>query len=229
MGKTVWGKGRRALLMEGLTLVEVMVGMLISAICLGTALQAYIGAVSIRAKSQQLNTAIAQMEADAETIRQLSKECLNPLDLKSLDCKNPKDLAIVCKGNYAQSLMKKVAEPDFTSASATSSHDERATKSFTESGSLASQNAELSTPQLFVFPTSSELPQDDQLMRKMDIAPDAPNVVKISYTLTRPSPLVNRQTPEPIASEEKLAKEADRITLAQLSLALMPSAALLCP
>jgi Tfp pilus assembly protein PilE len=229
MGKTVWEKGQSVPFIEGLTLVEVMVGMLVSAICLGTALQAYIGAVSIRAKSQQLDTAIAKMEADAETIRQLSKECLNPLDLKSLDCRNPKNLAVVCQGNYAQSLIKKVVRPDSTSESASPSTDERATKPSPESSSLALQNAELSKPQLFIFPTSSELPQDDQLTRKMDIAPDAPNIVKISYTLTRPSSLVNGQTSEPITSEEKVAKVADRTTLARLSLTLMPSAALVCP
>jgi Tfp pilus assembly protein PilE len=220
MSKTVQGEQRRALLIEGLTLVEVMVGMLISAICLGTALQAYFGAVSMRSKSQQINTAIAQMEADAETIRQLSKECLNPPDLKSLDCKKRTDLDKFCKGNYAQVLMDKVVEQDVASASASSSTHELATKISMESSSQTSQNSNLSTPKVFIFPPSATLSQDEQLVRKMDIMSEAPNVLKVFYTLTRSSPS---------NSEEGTAKEEKRITLAQLSLTVMPNAALLCP
>jgi Tfp pilus assembly protein PilE len=215
MGKIGWGKERKTPLIEGLTLVEVMVGMLISAICLGTALQAYIGAVSIRAKSQQLNTAIARMEADAESIRQMSKEM--------------KD----CNGNYVQALMRKVVEEDTASTRSQSadlqSAHSQSTQSSQKSDSLASEEPDSSTPQSFIFPSSPDLPQDQQLMRKMEFATDAPNVLKVSYTLSRPSISVSERTMEPAALAEKGSEAAGRTTLAQLSLAVMPSAALLCP
>jgi Tfp pilus assembly protein PilE len=210
MGKIDWGKERKMPHIEGLTLVEVMVGMLISAICLGTALQAYIGAVSIRAKSRQLNTAIAKMEADAESIRQMSKET--------------KD----CEGNYVENLIQKVVTEDTASAQPQSSQLQSVTSS-PKSDSLAVQKLDLSAPQSFIFPASSDLPQDDQLIRKMEVSPDAPNVLKVSYTLTRPSVSVNPQTSEPDAKAEEKSDNKGRTILAQLSLAVMPSAALLCP
>jgi Tfp pilus assembly protein PilE len=210
MGKIDWGKERKMPHIEGLTLVEVMVGMLISAICLGTALQAYIGAVSIRAKSRQLNTAIAKMEADAESIRQMSKET--------------KD----CEGNYVENLIQKVVTEDTASAQPQSSQLQSVTSS-PKSDSLAVQKLDLSAPQPFIFPASSDLPQDDQLIRKMEVSPDAPNVLKVSYTLTRPSVSVNPQTSEPDAKAEEKLDNKGRTVLAQLSLAVMPSAALLCP
>ncbi len=209
MSKTVQGEQRRALLLEGLTLVEVMVGMLISAICLGTALQAYFGAVSMRSKSQQINTAIARMEADAETIRQLSKECSDPLDSsEDTDCKDPKILARVCrKGNYARTLMSNVVKQDKVSTNQQS----------TES----SQKATLPLP---------ELSQDYRLRRTMEISSGTPNVLKVSYALTRSSNSAAQQTLEPVVSANQESAEAEsQKNLAQLSLAVMPNAALLCP
>jgi Tfp pilus assembly protein PilE len=189
MVKTDWGKRRRALSIEGLTLVEVMVGMLISAICLGTALQAYIGAVSIRAKSRQLNIAIARMEANAETIRQISRESKE------------------CTENHGQTLMKKVVAQD------TVSTNQQSTES--------SQKATLPSP---------ELPQDYQLMRTMEISPSAPTVLNVAYALTHSSSSAAQPTLEPSASANQESAEAEsRTTLAQLSLAVMPNAALLCP
>jgi prepilin-type N-terminal cleavage/methylation domain-containing protein len=172
MVKIDLGERKHTLRTEGLTLVEVMVAMLISAICLGTALQAYIGAVSIQAKSQQINAAIAKMEADAESIRQKAKE------------------TTACEGNYVQALMNKVLAPrtDPTPPETTESTQE--TKLF-----------------------SRELPEDYQLTRTMEISASAQNVLKVSYALTRPE---SAETGEPT-------------TLAQLSLTVMPSAALLCP
>jgi Tfp pilus assembly protein PilE len=208
MGKTVWEKGQSVPFIEGLTLVEVMVGMLISAICLGTALQAYIGAVSIRAKSQQTNAAVARMEVDAETIRQLSKECSYSPDSEDTDCKDPENLAKVCKnGNYAQTLMNKIVKQDSVSTNQQS----------TES----SQKTTLPSP---------ELPPDYKLRRTMKISSGTPNVLKVSYVLTRSFNSAAQQTLEPVAIANQESAEAEsRTTLAQLSLAVMPNAALLCP
>jgi Tfp pilus assembly protein PilE len=213
MSKIDRGERRKVFFVEGLTLVEVMVGMLISAICLGTALQAYFGAVSIRAKSRQLNAVIARMEADAETIRQMSKET--------------KD----CKGDYVQALMKQIVAQDSALNTSTQKHsDESAAKSSSlEHGSLVSESVDLSVPQAFIFPASSNSPQDEQLTRKMDVAPDAPNVLNVSYTLTRSSRSGDQQTLETAASGIVKTTAEDRVTLAQLSLSVMPSAALLCP
>lgn len=54
---------------KGLSYVEVMVSMLTSALFLSTTLQAYIAATGIKARSQQMNTAIASIQADVEAIR----------------------------------------------------------------------------------------------------------------------------------------------------------------
>jgi Tfp pilus assembly protein PilE len=176
----------------GLTLVEVIVGMLVAAICLGTALQAYVAAVSIKVKAQQMNTAIAKIDADSETIRQISQVPQNTPDK--------------CLGNYAQSLMNKVVERDTSSSTAIGganlSPDEA-----TVSPSPTSSSSP-SAPQSFILP---DLPQDYQLERKMAVDPNTPKVLKVSYILTH-VPQAENSPP-----------------LAQLSLAVMPRDALVCP
>jgi Tfp pilus assembly protein PilE len=205
MEKIDFRRRRRAVQSEGLTLVEVMVGMLISAICLATALQSYIGAAGIRAKSQQINSATARMDADAETIRQMSKETTE------------------CKGNYVQTLIGKVIALDTASAHRESSDLSKIPES------LASTPLDLSRPQVFTFPSLPELPPDYRLTRKMDVANDAPTVLKVSYKLTRPSRSVGDRIFESVALADDGSETEGRITVAQLSLAVMPSAALLCP
>jgi Tfp pilus assembly protein PilE len=177
----------------GLTLVEVIVGMLVAAVCLGTALQAYVAAVSIKVKAQQMNTAIAKIDADSETIRQISQV--------------PQSTPIQCSGNYAQSLMNKVVERD-NASTAIGGAD------LSPSGAAVSpaptSPPSSSAPQSFMLP---DLPQDYQLERKMTIDPNAPKVLKVSYVLTHlPRAAVVTSPP-----------------LAQLSLAVMPRDALVCP
>jgi prepilin-type N-terminal cleavage/methylation domain-containing protein len=195
---------RRAVHPEGLTLVEVMVGMAISAICLATALQAYIGAVGIRAKSQQTDAATAKMEADAENIRQMSKETTE------------------CTGNYVQTLIGKVIALDGPSA------DRESSESSETRGSSAS-TALVARPQPFTFPSLPELPPDYRLTRKMDVDNDTPTVLRISYALTRPSHPVSNRILESAALADQGHEMEGRTVVAQLSLAVMPSAALLCP
>jgi type II secretory pathway pseudopilin PulG len=87
--------GKRKLV-QGLTLVEVIVGMLISALCLSTALQAYVAAVGVGVKAQDSNVAIKVIQSDLEDIRQKAQE--------QSDC----SLQTSQPSGYAQKLMANV-------------------------------------------------------------------------------------------------------------------------
>jgi type II secretory pathway pseudopilin PulG len=78
---------------QGLTLVEVIAGMLISALCLSTALQAYVAAVGVGVKAQDSNVALKVIQSDLEDIRQKAQD---------RDC----TLETSLQGEYAQKLMK---------------------------------------------------------------------------------------------------------------------------
>jgi len=83
-------------LAKGLTLVEVIVGMLISALCLSTALQAYVAAVGVGVKAQDSNVALKVIQSDLEDIRQKAQE--------QSDC----SLQASQPSGYAQKLMANV-------------------------------------------------------------------------------------------------------------------------
>jgi prepilin-type N-terminal cleavage/methylation domain-containing protein len=83
-------------LAKGLTLVEVIVGMLISALCLSTALQAYVAAVGVGVKAQDSNVALKVIQSDLEDIRQKAQE--------QSDC----SLQTPQPSGYAQKLMTQV-------------------------------------------------------------------------------------------------------------------------
>jgi type II secretory pathway pseudopilin PulG len=83
-------------LVQGLTLVEVIAGMLISALCLSTALQAYVAAVGVGVKAQDSNAAIKVIQSDLEDIRQKAQE--------QSDC----SLQTSQPSGYAQKLMMRV-------------------------------------------------------------------------------------------------------------------------
>ncbi|HEY9825748.1 MAG TPA: hypothetical protein V6D19_09895, partial [Stenomitos sp.] len=93
----------------GLTLVEVMVGMLVSAGFLGAALQAYISAVEIQAKAKTANRAIATIQADAESIRQVAQQKPST----NSDCQ----LDPAVTGGYAERVMRQVKGQDETALS----------------------------------------------------------------------------------------------------------------
>ncbi|NJM74990.1 MAG: hypothetical protein HC852_03450 [Acaryochloridaceae cyanobacterium RU_4_10] len=82
--------------MQGLTLVEVIAGMLISALCLSTALQAYVAAVGVGVKAQDSNVALKVIQSDLEDIRQKAQE--------QSDC----SLQTSQPSGYAQKLMTNV-------------------------------------------------------------------------------------------------------------------------
>lgn len=190
---------------SGLTLVEVIVGMLVAALCLGTALQAYVAAVSIKVRTRQLNTAIAKIDADAETIRQLAQ---------SSDPSHP------CTGNYAQVLMTKVVALDAESAPIGGAELASPSPSPSDSPPEASPEPG-SSPSPYSL-LLSDLPPNYQLERKMAIDPNIPKVLKVSYTL-------NRLPPPPDPDAPPLVPPPQPTLLAQLSLAVMPRDVLLCP
>jgi hypothetical protein len=78
---------------KGLSYVEVMVSMLTSALFLSTTLQAYIAATGIKARSQQMNTAIVSIQADVETIRHIAQVV-------------PQACQLPASGSYVQQIME---------------------------------------------------------------------------------------------------------------------------
>jgi type II secretory pathway pseudopilin PulG len=241
----------------GLTLVEVIVAMLVASLCLGTALQGYVAAVSVKAKAKQLNKAIEKIDADAETIRQMAQGSTGS-----------------CGGNYAQALMSRVVatQGTTTTAQATQSattpdqggaelgsqssyyHHYRHSRDFEERSSSTKQSssddeASRSTAPVVsnTFPTNSsstqpqsdliasaDLPPDYELEREMQVDPSTPKVLKVAYYLTRPAASTTETDSAeshplaPAASADETVGET-RVTLAQLSLSVMPSDALRCP
>ncbi len=81
-------------------MVEVIVGMLVSALCLSTALQAYVAAVGVGVKAQDSNVAIKVIQSDLESIRQKAQE--------QSDC----SLQTSQLSGYAQKLMANVLGED---------------------------------------------------------------------------------------------------------------------
>jgi Tfp pilus assembly protein PilE len=84
---------------EGLTYVEIMVSMMISALFLSTTLQAYIAATAMRVRTQEVNAAIASIQTDTEVIRQIAQ--VSPKFAK--DC-------YPSSGSYAQQLMSDISK-----------------------------------------------------------------------------------------------------------------------
>ena len=259
----------------GLTLVEVIVAMLVASLCLGTALQGYVAAVSVKARTKQLSIAIDKINADAETIRQTAQ-------IPTYE--TPQKLKIKCDGNYAQALMDQVVEQDKvkqdeadqnTVAQTTPVQNQGGAKleqqsndpDYNQSGNAAGTSGTASstsassaaTPEKTATSTSippasdepvasslddtgdgptqpepyliasKDLPSSYKLKREMNVDPNTPKVLKVSYHLTRSaeSPATPSDSPTPAASAGETTDKP--VTLAQLSLSVMPSDALRCP
>lgn len=187
----------------GLSYVEVMVGMLTSALFLGTTLQAYIAATSLRVKTRDANAAIAAVQADVETIRQMAQV----LPSNAADCQLPPS------GSYASQIMQRVIakQPPETIVD-TSGHGEAPS-------SMIQQSA--------VLPMTG-LPGDYQMHRILSVDTSklpSEQVLQISYqVLYKPAPVKagDSDTPppaNPVSSETSIA---------QLNAAILPNAALVC-
>jgi hypothetical protein len=207
----------RCMGVNGLSYVEVMVSMLTSALFLSTTLQAYIAATGIKARSQQMNTAIAGIQADVEAIRHRAQV----VPKTTADCQLPPS------SSYVQQLMSNIKDND---AKLSQNQSPKATiGSILEVDSILKQSSTLSI---------QGLPNDYTLRRTLSLdtreVPSA-QVLQISYQVLRQSStsselaneLVKIQTEEN-DDQPRLASTQTETLIAQLHTSILPNAALVC-
>jgi hypothetical protein len=200
---------------KGLSYVEVMVSMLTSALFLSTTLQGYVAATGIKAKSQQMNQAIATIQADVETIRHLAQA----VPKTTADCQIPPF------GSYAQQLM-----------STAIAHDRAAFNSVLQS---QPPQATISDPILeeSTLTQSSTLPieglENYKMRRVLSLDKrEGPSgqILQISYQIIQQSALSQSMQPrtKENADQPSLTSVQTETLLAQLHTSILPSAALVC-
>jgi hypothetical protein len=212
-GKTLGSEpSKNDLSVRGLSYVEVMVSMLTSALFLSTTLQAYVAATGIKAKSQQMNTAIASIQADVETIRHRAQV----VPKTTADCQLPPS------SSYVQQLMSSVKDSD---ANAPQNQSPQATiGSIVEEDSMLKQSSTLPI---------QGLSDDYKLRRTLSIDKRevlAAQVLQISYQVLRQSTSFgftpNRT--EENSDQPQLDSTQTETLLAQLHTSVLPNAALVC-
>jgi Tfp pilus assembly protein PilE len=189
----------------GLTLVEVLVSMLVSALFLGTALQAYIAAASLRTASQQTQAAIARIQLDQESLRKLAQ--VRPQT--AADCELPP------AGSYARQLMDQVIAQDQELLSNLPNPN-----SVWGVGAVEAQAQSLR--QATTLPVTG-LPEDYRFQRVLSLdlsgLPTTEDTLQVSYRVRR---LQNDIGPSGESSQNVE-------TLAKLNTSVIPNAALVCP
>lgn len=199
---------KRCQRVKGLSYVEVMVSMITSAIFLSTTLQAYVAATGIRARSQQINTAIANIQADTESIRQMAQT----LPQTAADCQ------LSSSSSYAQQMIASVIAKD-TAALNVSPQSITSAIEQSEGQSVLQQST--------MLPISG-LPDDYKLRRVLLVdksVPPSAQVLQISYKVIRQS---THSQLEEDADRSKMLQFQSEIPLAQLHTSVIPNAALVC-
>ncbi len=200
---------KRCQRVKGLSYVEVMVSMITSAIFLSTTLQAYVAATGIRARSQQINTAIANIQADTESIRQMAQT----LPQTAADCQ------LSSSSSYAQQMIASVIAKDTAAYNASSPQPIVSAIEQSEGQSVLQQSTTLPI---------SGLPNDYKLRRVLLVdksVPPSAQVLQISYKVIRHS--THSQLEEDADRSQTLQLQSE-IPLAQLHTSIIPNAALVC-
>jgi hypothetical protein len=200
---------------KGLSYVEVMVSMLTSALFLSTTLQGYVAATGIKAKSQQMNQAIATIQADVETIRHIAQA----VPKTTAECQIPSS------SSYAQQVMSMAIANDRAA--------------FNNALQAQSPQATIGDPILeeSTLKQSSTLPiegLDDYKMRRV-LSLDqregpSVQVLQMSYQIIRQSASSGFMQPrtEENADPSPLTSTQTETLVAQLHTSILPSAALVC-
>jgi Tfp pilus assembly protein PilE len=204
---------RRCQRINGLSYVEVMVSMITSAIFLSTTLQAYVAATGIRAKSQQINTAIAEIQADTESIRQMARTFPKTV----ADCQP------ASSNSYAQQIIAAVIAKD--AAAYRVSPQPQSPEA--DIRAIAEREGQTMLRQSTTLPISG-LPDDYRLRRILSVdkrVPSSAQVLQISYQVLRDS--ADPQQREDANPSPSLQLQSE-IPLAQLHTSVIPNAALVC-
>jgi Tfp pilus assembly protein PilE len=189
----------------GLTLVEVLVSILVSTLFLGTALQAYIAAASLRTASQDTQAAIARIQLDQESLRKLAQ--VRPQT--AADCELPP------AGSYARRLMDQVIEQDQELLSSLPNPN-------STWGVGAVEVSAQSIQQATTLPVTG-LPEEYRFERVLSLdlsgLPTTEDTLQVSYLV--------RRLQNGIGTEGEGSQNVQ--TLAKLNTSVIPNAALVCP
>ena len=199
---------------KGLSYVEVMVSMLTSALFLSTTLQAYIAATGIKAKSQQMNTAIASIQADVETIRHIAQV----VPKTTADCQLPPS------SSYVQQVISNVIANDRAAFGMSSSNPSPQASI----GDLALGDSILQ--QSSTLPING-LPDDYKLHRILSVDQrevSSAQVLQISYQVLRTSTQSTDSQAEDGSDHPTSNSIQSETLLAQLHTSILPNAALVC-
>lgn len=195
----------------GLSYTEVMVSMLTSALFLSTTLQAYIAATSIRARTQQVNTAIASAQADAEAIRQMAQASPK----SAAECQLPSS------GSYAQQIMMDVIAKD-TAALNLAPQNQPPEAVI---GSLQQDEGQAVIKQQTTFLIAG-LPSDYKLQRILSVDKSklpSVQVLQVSYQVLRTQSQMEDNADYP--QSDSVQAET---SIAQQHTSVLPNAALVC-
>jgi hypothetical protein len=201
---------KRCLGIAGLSYVEVMVSMVTSALFLSTALQGYVAATSVKARSQQMNTAIASIQADIETVRHIAQVVPDAAECNRLP-----------SGGYAQRVMSTVISNDTNLPQNLA--PQATIGSIVEDESILKQSSTLPIQGLDEYKMRRTLSLD-----KREVP--AAQVLQISYQVWRQSASSASMQPqtEENADRPPLASTQTETLLAQLHTSILPNAALVC-
>lgn len=209
---------KRCQRVQGLSYVEVMVSMITSAIFLSMTLQAYVAATGIRARSQQINTAIANIQADTESIRQMAQT----LPQTAADCQ------VSSSSSYAQQMIASIIAKDTAANNAYPQPQSSQPQSSQPIVSAIEQREGQSILEQSTILPISGLPDDYKLRRILwvdkSVATSA-QVLEISYQVMRNA---TRSQREEDADRSQSLQIQSEIPLAQLHTSVIPNAALVC-
>jgi hypothetical protein len=194
---------------KGLSYVEVMVSMLTSALFLSTTLQGYIAATGIKVKSQKMNTAIAAIQADIETIRHIAQVVPDTAECSRLS-----------SGGYAQNVMSTVMNNDINLSQNQS--PQSILGSIVEEESTLKQSSTLPIQGLDDYKLRRTLSLD-----KREVP--AAQVLQIFYKVVQSTSSESAQIEaDKNADQPQLASDQTEKPLAQLHTSILPNAALVC-
>jgi Tfp pilus assembly protein PilE len=205
---------KRSRQVKGLSYVEVMVSTITSAVFLSTTLQAYVAATGIRAKSQQIKTAIATMQDDTESIRQLARN----VPQTAADCQ------LSSSNSYAQHIVATIADKETVAYNLLSPQPPFPPPITVV---LEPSKGQSVLQQSTTLPMSG-LPDDYRLRRILLVdqsVPPSAQVLQISYQVLRFSTAAQ---PEGNTDSPQILQIQSEAPLAQLHTSIIPNAALVC-
>ncbi|WP_404787623.1 hypothetical protein [Altericista sp. CCNU0014] len=199
----------------GLSYVEVMVSMLTSALFLSTTLQAYVAATGLRVKTRQADAAIASIQADVESIRQMAQA----LPSNAADCQLPPS------GSYAQQIMQSIANKDRVALNVLVDIPPEVSVSTI----APNEDRPIVMEQVATLPMAA-LPGDYRMQRTLSVDTSglpSEQVLQIAYRVVLREPAEVREG-DSVEDPPANLNLSEPTVVAQLNAAILPNAAMVC-